>query len=190
MAFTNGQRPKVVGYTGARPRVETRYAVDTANVGVGDIVYFDASDSTWKIWADSGVPGGLYLGTDSGIVNNILPTPGINVTGAGVFGGNGSTGSATPSATTGAVLVFNVGTIIEIDVLQNNDTFLAGLACGISGSKYASATSGGFYANLNATTSVDSIMKVYESVPTSGSATLYSRGLFIFHDATKLAPGV
>lgn len=179
MAFTNGQPPRFYGtLSGAPPRIERNLAIGSGIVP-GDFVKI--TSGAWAIWADSGAIGGIYLGRDPGILTDTgssiaaIQTPGIDLSGIGIFSGDGANNSTT--ATLGAVLIISPDIRLEMDTIEGV-TVAVGLGGGVTGSTYVSASSGGYGWDVNATTTVDNIFMVDE-ILVANASTL--RGRVVVH---------
>lgn len=159
MAFTNGRAPRVVKTaTGLQPPVVTTATVDTSTTAAGDFVGPMAAGA-WPVYVAKGaILGGIFLSTDPGYISAggvSLPTPGIDAaptaTLSGVYGADGS--AAVNSGTLGAVQLITPDCYVEVDILEGLDmsTLLPGLVMALIGATRASASSGGWYLELDAT---------------------------------------
>lgn len=183
MAFTNGKAPRIVGTVSGAP-VEYRndLAVDTSTTALGDFVTL--SSGAWAVYAANGTSlGGIYVGRDAGSVTSgavVLPTPGVDAQGTGVFKGDGPSGAA---ATLGSVAVLSPDCLVEIDIVENETmtNYVPGFTgMELCGATRASASSGGWYVQLNASGGTDSACTLVDVIQQPATA-LHGRALVRFN---------
>lgn len=183
MAFTNGQGPRIVGTVSGLP-VEYRndLAVNTSTTTETDLVVL--TSGAWAVYAANGTSlGGIYVGRDAGSLTKgavVVGTPGVDAQGTGVFKGDGPSGAA---ATLGSVALLTKDCLVEIDIVENETmtNYVPGFTgmelCGVT---RASASSGGWYVQLNASSGTDSACTLVE-VLTLPSATTHGRAIVRFN---------
>lgn len=142
-------QPKLVSWSGAAP--ETRnITVTTTGLVDGDLVMMSSGKAI--VYADGASVqlAGIYHVADTGTTfSGLIPTPGLNLTGTGVFGGDGYTDAA-PTAPDVIAPVEILNGTCEIEIaLKANQTFGVGTPVGFSGGTGAWVADTGATAKLH-----------------------------------------